>query len=61
MNNQQTRENLRKGKENKKKKNEAIALIRQALELVPDKFELIKLVIDSSPKAIIKESEGDDA
>ena len=60
MRNEQTRENLRKGWEKKKKADEAISLIKQALELVPDKLELIQLVIDCSPKTIFKEMEGDE-
>ena len=57
MRNEQTRENLRKGWEKKKKADEAISLIKQALELVPDKLELIQLVIDCSPKTTIEEIE----
>ena len=57
MRNEQTRENLRKGWEKRKKTNEAIALIKQALELVPDKLELIQLVIDCSTNNSIKEVE----
>ena len=60
MRNEQTRENLRKGWEKRRKMIEATALIKQALELVPDKLELIQLVIDCSPKTIFKEIEGDD-
>jgi hypothetical protein len=57
MRNEQTRENLRKGWEKRKKTNDAIALIKLALELVPDKLELIQLVIECSPKTTIKETE----
>lgn len=46
MRNEQTRENIRKSREKPKKTNEVIALIEQALELIPDKLELVKLIIN---------------
>lgn len=47
MNNDKTRENLSEGWRKKKKKDEAVFLIKQALELVPNKLELIQLVIQT--------------
>ena len=52
MRNEQTRENLHKGWVKRKKTNEAIALIKQALQLVPDKLELIQLVINCKSTTI---------
>ena len=49
MRNEQTLENIRNARKKKKMTKEAIALIKQALELVPDKLELIQLVIKCTP------------
>lgn len=48
MRNEQTRENIRKGLDNKRKREKVTALIEQALDLIPDKLELIQLVIQCS-------------
>ena len=48
MRNEQTRENLHKGKERNRNMRKANSLIEQALELVPDKLELIQLVIQAN-------------
>ena len=47
MRNEQTLENLRKGKERNRNLRKVNKLIEQALELVPDKLELIQMVINS--------------
>ena len=51
MRNEQTRENMRQGKEKQRILRDAAALIEQALDLVPDKLELIQLVLNCTKKA----------
>lgn len=51
MRNELTRRNMRQGKEKLRILREAAALIEQALELVPDKLEIIQLVLNCTKKA----------
>ena len=49
MNNEQTRENIRKGWEKQRNVKNALGLIKQALEYIPDKLELIKMIVEYEP------------